>query len=269
MAVKDGRLPPFLWIANDAMDELRRVPPRDRLGAMGVYACLAYMASTYRDGGHDGFSATRRELATVAGIGVRTVDRYVAILEKVALLQVERGHGAANIWMLSNMPTSPERGVSKNGTTQTGEGSKNDTGGSVEKRHPHVTKNELQEKRQLGLGAEVVRAREALGPSVLAEFNKRSGRVWSNGSLAAIRERLDENPELTLADHVKILDAAFADPWWEEVMPPPRVVYGSAELFERRIAEASGKRRSRNEHPADRRHRELVALKERLQAEGR
>jgi hypothetical protein len=125
MAVKDGRLPPFLWIANDAMDELRRVPPRDRLGAMGVYACLAYMASTYRDGGHDGFSATRRELATVAGIGVRTVDRYVAILEKVALLQVERGHGGCS----AICPPPPNGECRKTALPKLGKGRKTTRGG--------------------------------------------------------------------------------------------------------------------------------------------
>jgi hypothetical protein len=66
------------------------------------------------------------------------------------------------------------------------------------------------------------------------------GQVW----LKKIIMRLREHPEMALADHRDVIERNFAAPWWRGAATPS-VIYGSADQFERSLAE-TGERRPAN-----------------------
>jgi hypothetical protein len=68
---------------------------------------------------------------------------------------------------------------------------------------------------------------------VLDHWNDATGqRLSSPDWLAKIIMRMREHPEVVLTDHMRLIDAALADPWWRGD-PSPSVVYGNGAIFER------------------------------------
>jgi DNA-binding transcriptional ArsR family regulator len=112
--MKDARRTPFCWqeVATlRAIKERCSFPgtdgkPLSLAHALSIYVAATWLANDrFRDGGRDGFEASRAELAAYAGVSDRTVDRYVALFEEMGLLVVERqrrgGLNLPNRWVLT------------------------------------------------------------------------------------------------------------------------------------------------------------------------
>lgn len=104
--IASKRKPSFCWAANDAITVMvDALKGRDLNGCLGVYQGLIYLASRSRDGEHEGFEATRGELAAVCGLSTRRLGVYIDKLVTLKLLQVEVGGGSRpNTWLLSDPP---------------------------------------------------------------------------------------------------------------------------------------------------------------------
>lgn len=90
MSVRDDRLPPFAWVALDALDKIRaEVPGAHAASVRNVYTALAEAASRELDPSQAQFKTTRAQLAHLAGVSVKTVDRACATLAEIGLLVVE------------------------------------------------------------------------------------------------------------------------------------------------------------------------------------
>lgn len=74
----------------------------------------------------------------------------------------------------------------------------------------------------------------ALATRLLARFNELSGKRLSpvstrgapTDNVKAIIGRVREYPDIGLDEHLRILDANFADPWWKGEPGGPGVIYG-------------------------------------------
>jgi len=96
---------------------------------------------------------------------------------------------------------------------------------------------------------------------ILHAWNERTGqRLRAKEWLAKIIMRIREYPEATYADHVLIIEAALANPWWRGA-PTPSVVYGNGAQFERAIQETRAQR-----HEDDRIARIVEAVQARREA---
>lgn len=102
MKVRDDRLPPFSWGSNEAISRLIHAFGGQELNrALGVYQGLTFMASTRRDGRHDGFEATKTEIAGVCGLSTKRLGEYLGRIEEIGLLESEGGGGSrSTLWRL-------------------------------------------------------------------------------------------------------------------------------------------------------------------------
>jgi hypothetical protein len=98
---------PHCWQSIAALELLRRRvarpgPRGKRLTfpiAFAVYGTLTQLASErWKNGGRDGFEATRPEIAERAGVSDKSVDDYCKVLVEIGLLRVQRcRHGGLNL----------------------------------------------------------------------------------------------------------------------------------------------------------------------------
>lgn len=108
------RLPKFLWISRDAASRLLAAFPGDgeRSTAWSIYAALALLSSKQSRGDHQGIEASRREVATTAGVNVRTLDAYVKRMVTAGLVKVDHrrrgGLNLPNVWSLLEADVSSE-----------------------------------------------------------------------------------------------------------------------------------------------------------------
>lgn len=126
-AVEDGRRAPFCFQTHDALDRIREhYQGAKRTTALAVYLSLTEAAN--RAGGaaaRGGFSASRKEIAGAAGISVDTLDRYVADLVKIGLVEARRraveGVNLPNTWVLLDpLPVPPVAARVRPGGSRTG-----------------------------------------------------------------------------------------------------------------------------------------------------
>lgn len=79
-----------------------------------------------------------------------------------------------------------------------------------------------------------------LAGDILAAFNRHADAdLTLDAHFVPLVGRIREKPEITLADHDRIIEANFAQPWWQG-RPGVEVVYGSKAQFERAIEKAKG-----------------------------
>jgi len=72
--------------------------------------------------------------------------------------------------------------------------------------------------------------------SILLEFNDAFDSRFTIGAwMGKLVMRIREHPEMTKADHRRVIEANRASPWWRGAATPS-VIYGSAAQFERSIA---------------------------------
>lgn len=95
-----------------------------------------------------------------------------------------------------------------------------------------------EEKRRKVAGRVVTDEEWELTTSIIDAFNAAAGsRYTAKAHFKAIVGRIREHPNLTAAQHRKIIDANFRDPWWSD-RPGPQVIYGNEGQFERALEAA-------------------------------
>lgn len=111
--IHDERTPPFCWQAHDAIERIRaHFAGRRVQTALAAYLGLTYLASTrYREGGRDGFAASRKEVAGLIGIKTSTFDEIAGGLIEIGLLDKrhrtdDTGRDIAPVWALPGTTSS-------------------------------------------------------------------------------------------------------------------------------------------------------------------
>lgn len=235
--IRDRRLPPFCYQTIETLADLRAWYSRNaqtRLStALAIYLTLTEHAN--RNGGRAaraGFTAYRAEMARDAGVSTDTFDRYIREFEEIGLVAVERQQegrvSLPNTWVLTDPPgrthaATPAAPVRPNARVQ-----------SLEKKEPQERSPVVPVNRPVTVNRKPVSDLEyEKALAVLAAFNQEFGtRYGSVDFVAKIIRRIREQPTVSLADHLAIIRAAHADPWWKGP-PNPSVVYGNAAQFER------------------------------------
>jgi hypothetical protein len=78
-----------------------------------------------------------------------------------------------------------------------------------------------------------------LGREIIGVFNELAGTSLTfEANFEKLVERIRQKPDLSGADHRRILEANFKNPWWSDT-PGIGVVYGSAKAFEQAIDKAA------------------------------
>lgn len=189
----------------------------------------------------------KKTLAADCGCSKPTVDKAVAELVAAGAVTIventtEEGGRAANSYRVH---ASPKRAVAEEGGSSglDGEGQAGLTASkerdlAVEKAVTTDVVTAGATKRWT-VDRKLVNAyEEQMAEDVLASWNAATGQsLASKDWLAKIVMRLREHPDLSLAHHREIIDAALADPWWKGP-PTPSVVYGSGAQFERSMVAA-------------------------------
>lgn len=184
--------------------------------------------------------AAQKTLAALCGCSVSQIERRVARLKKRGLIEVERRrrpdgrrlnhytrHGLLDgleCLTAAESDPAPTRG--------SGEGMPASTRGSdpAPVRAPNPASVRAEEE-----DAKNARATAATVEAVLAEFNARAGTAYGLDSREArhVADRVGEHPELSASDYRRILDGAFANPWWSG--PPGTAVVFKPEQFEKAL----------------------------------
>lgn len=249
----DHRRPPFCFQTHDALDIIRaHFTGATRSTALAVYMTFTEVAN--RRGGadaRDGFRATRKTIASHAGVGVNTLDRYVRSFEELGLLEVVREKiGEVNLpnrWAIVDAPGSDVTPLAPPQTLGS------PTGGALRARSSPEPKNPVSEETPLvppsaevavispvNRPASVSRrpvsdSEYSLACQVLLSFNEQAGtRFRGVEEVRKIIGRIREHPDLTYYDHVDVIRRVLAAPWWDGPTSPS-VIYGNGSIFERSL----------------------------------
>ncbi len=250
----DRRRPPFCFQTHDALDLIREhFTGGARSTALAIYLTMTEIAN--RKGGAEarsGFRATRKQIASHAGVGVTTFDRYVRDFEALGLIEITRERvGEVNLpnrWALIDSPSEtgpgddplvapvgggapvpvPLRARSSSEEEKTFEEDPPVAPPSTEVALVHPANRPLTVNKK-----PVTNDEYDLASDVLAAFNAAAGTRYSSRLVfEKIIRRIREHPEVTLEHHRAIIANNFADPWWKD-NPAPEVIYGNASIFER------------------------------------
>jgi hypothetical protein len=140
--MKDQRRAPFIWQSLDALGLIRAAfDGKERSTAIAVYVAFTEAANAQRQR-EGSFSATRRQIAELAGATKHTVDKYAAAFVDLGLLDVAHRQvgdvNKPNLWTLLEV----ERGGPQDGP---GVAQAVDQGGPANR--TVTTQEELQEVR--------------------------------------------------------------------------------------------------------------------------
>lgn len=93
--------------------------------------------------------------------------------------------------------------------------------------------SDLAKREPQRVGGKLVRSHEHdLTDEILAVFNEATGKRFAGVEWRrAIIGRIREHPELTLADHRRVIEQQMAAPWWKGD-PTPAVIYGKGSVFD-------------------------------------
>ena len=124
MSVRDGRRPPFAWVALDALAVIRRdLPATRQAGARNALLALAEAASQRHDGAHaDGDPLS--EIAPLACLSKRRLRDHLADLKKVGLVRIEErrddaGRDLSTLYVLLDSPGGAKSSYRGDGTPDT------------------------------------------------------------------------------------------------------------------------------------------------------
>lgn len=196
----------FAWLDLEALDRIdTHAPEAVAAGVRNVYLALAQMAARRHDGDHDGFDATRQELATLAHTTTKTIDRHVAELERLGLVAIET-RTAANGAQLPNryaLVDPPRDGEAETSTPQGHEvappremvsprGDTGDAAVSPQRARPDAVKKKEERERERAPAVEDLGDQGSGGDSdaeqaVVAEL---SALLADRGERLAARDRL-------------------------------------------------------------------------------
>lgn len=212
--------------------ELERLDPTEKLVLLAICDC------------HNGETGvccpSRQYIARRACVGVRSVSRWMHSLEQRGLIRRlehfdEEGRRRANdIEVLLHEATPATTGGVTSDKGEGVAGDKDDLVTGDKAIEPEEGTGRRNRTRRARVGRLPVTDREReLSQQVLAVWNELAGQSMSSSDWTArIIGRIREHPELELADHRLVIEAALADPWWTGP-PTPSVVYGNGALFER------------------------------------
>lgn len=106
VTVKDRRRLPFVMVTKAAIEAIRDTFDNRRgQTALAVYVGIVECANDARS---DSFEVTRRELAGRGQVHVKSLDSYVAKLEQLGLVRVDRADGVPNRWTLTDPPAADQ-----------------------------------------------------------------------------------------------------------------------------------------------------------------
>lgn len=247
MSFGDERRLPFFMVTKAATKAIREsFESRRGQTALAVYVAIVELANDARS---ESFEKPRKAIALRAMVNVRVLDSYVAELEGLGLLRVERQRAGdmnlPNRWTLTDPPdvaysddTTPAhpddtRVVPADDTLFQDEGRR---GEREEAPLPKIS------------GKPVNRESWTLTALILAEFNRQTERdlrlLTSAGEASEAAKRIygrvRKYPDLTLDDHERIIANTLASRWWdpkgaENGKPQVGVVYGP-NVFEDNIS---------------------------------
>lgn len=232
-------------------------------GATPAFITLLWLADAANVRGE--YTAERSDLAASLCCDERTVSRHMAKLEELGLVQrkpdtrADGGRGP-NLYVLALTPltTGVKGGAGVKGVVVANNGGPSDNS-SREDQQEQL----LDPKVDVGKGRpriEIDRARLTadewrLAQHIAAKFNelnvKAGGKATNllttkgraTDDLRAIVCRIREDPQLTLADHTRIIEAEFAEPWWGKAFAGSvRVIYSPNSWA--RAKSATAKRRT-------------------------
>ncbi len=247
------------------MDAIRSRGPEGALGGTRtVYLALCELAARSRDGHHGGFAARDVDVAAVAGVSSKTVQRVRPMLVAAGVLSYDRprdpqtGQLLTGEWVLRSPVDTVSTGpvdISRapvSSLTRAGE--------TAVKKEELLNEERARASAQLfdqpsaslqttpvtsrpRFNGKPVKADEwALTVRVLEEFNAQAGRRLGaldgmgqpSESAKRIYSRVCAFPSLTLEEHAAIIARTLASKWWGEGPPSVGVVYGP-KVFEENI----------------------------------
>jgi hypothetical protein len=236
MSVRDARSRPWLWLGLDALDIIRN-----------VYMALAESATRAFDPDHASFKTTRAELAHLAGVSTKTVDRACAILAELGLLEMLPqsdidGRTLPSLYRMGRGgDTKSPRGVVPEDTESPPITRTRDKGKNQE------TEPTAQIAREPAVKFRGRKAPPDVATASLAaldRWNERTGQTLkpfdgrgkTSSSLSVIVGTMLDYPEaVTLWPDM--IDRALACPWWSDDAPGTGVVFGG-KVRERMIQQA-------------------------------
>jgi hypothetical protein len=222
--------------------------------------------------------ATRKELAQMAGVSVRTLDENVTALEEADLIFRQKrwadGLNLPNLWALGAAPGGgAARGTTPGSRTSAGDdpqhpstssgssssGSKEVGSGPAALPLPEgvdipddllADAGELLRRKQK-VGTQLVRPEEmVIAAAAIAEFNRQADSDFGLGAhVRAVVGRIRERPSYTADAHVRLVQSAFRLKWWEKFgrggRATPAVIYGNAAVFEQVVQDATDEKKGR------------------------
>lgn len=266
--VSDGRRSPFCYQTHDALDAIRSFysNPVHPYGygklstALAVYVCLTESANRHGgDAARNGFVASRKEIAELAGISVDGLDRYIATLVGVGLVEVTKEVvGKANLpnrWRLVDSPP---------GRAESATPSRADAAVDLrleeeleeEVKDPPVTppSTELDVHVRAAIDRDLQPANRPatvnrkpvkddeyrLASLALAEFNRQAATNYTSSEwITKIVGRIREHPRVTVEGHAAVIVSVLNGKRWWDGDPSPSIVYGNAALYERNLHAAA------------------------------
>jgi hypothetical protein len=244
--------------------------------ARSVYFAVVQLVA--EAGGPHG-EATRRELAVLAGVSVRTLDENVTALEGAGLMHRQKrredGLNLPNLWALG-----PPGGGAADGTTpasctsaadrtqqssspagaSSSSGVKDGGGGPAALPLPEGVEvpddlladaGELLRRKKRVDGQQVRPGEMIVAAAAIAEFNRQADSDFGLGAhVVSLVMRIRERPSYTAEAHVRLVQSAFRIAWWKKNgrrggRPTPAVIYGHAGVFEQVVQDATDEKRGR------------------------
>ena len=224
----------------------------------GAVRLLVAMESFRRGGEDEAVFPSQETLADLCGCSVSQIERRVAKLRKLALIEVvreERGgrrrnrytrHGlGARLVELEESYPSRARGSDPPSypapTRDSGRDlPRTDAGpypASTRAPYPASTRDEVEAvEEEAGKKTHNTARRADLPSRILSFFNEQfEGQYGIEKWLDLIAARIEENPDLDFEAHTRIVRTVReGDAWWKGA-PSPRIIYGKAETFERAL----------------------------------
>jgi len=239
----DGRRAPFAWFDLSAMQRIReQCPPAQTASVRNVYAALVESASRAYDPKHDGFKTTRAELAHLAAVSTKTVDRACAELVTLGLLDVqpqadEAGRSLPSVYALKSdggdteSPPSDAAADSESPpSTRTGsEGKKEETLPTAEIARGQIRVVETVKFRGRPVKGDIVRAAmdacDDWGRRTNQTVRTFDGTGAATTSLTRVVGAMLKFPEVVEL-WPAMIGARLAKPWWTDGNPGVGVVFG-------------------------------------------
>jgi hypothetical protein len=210
--------------------------------ALRLYALLSGM----RDYGNDMATIGRQALATRLGCSTDSLDRAKSELEKLGAITVERGKVVAgqipkNVYTIHRVrPGSRTAAATPGSRTPAAMGQDSGQIPLIDESSSSSSPATARMPKQVG-GKRVTEAEHDAVDQLLARFNERAGgknfagKEWRE----SIVRRMREHSELTMPEHLALIDRQFERPWWKGD-PTPSVIWGNGKSFDRALNGAQG-----------------------------